>query len=111
MPKRTGRKRKRGSDEPFSDDSDLIDRAPETGVVGQVSSVSRQDAPESVLRKMQDNIGRYYAEAVGMVRDTHRYRGLADFQFATTNTPFLTKVAEHLLPLKRECIIITFTMI
>lgn len=102
VPKRTGRKRKRGSDEPFSNSASVIDGAQSTDIVGQVSSFSRRDAPESILRKMQDNIGRYHAEAVGMVKDTHRYRGLADFQFATTNVPFLTKVAQHLLPLERE---------
>ncbi|KAK7747158.1 tau 95 subunit of transcription factor TFIIIC [Diatrype stigma] len=100
VPKRTGRKRKRGSGEPFSGDVHVTDAAPETGLVNQVSSIARQDAPRSILRKMQDNIGAYQAEAVGMVKDTFRYRGLADFQFATTNSPFLTKVAEHLLPLE-----------
>ncbi|RYP11770.1 hypothetical protein DL765_007612 [Monosporascus sp. GIB2] len=100
VPKRTGRKRKRGSNEPFSGDAHRSGGTTGDGVVDRVASFGRQDAPESVLRKMQDNIGRYRAEAVGMVRDTHRYRGLADFQFSTTDSPFLTNVAEHLLPLK-----------
>ncbi|RYO98275.1 hypothetical protein DL764_007141 [Monosporascus ibericus] len=100
VPKRTGRKRKRGSDESFSGDSHSSDGSAGDGVVDRVASFGRQDTPESILRKMQDNIGRYRAEAVGMVKDTHRYRGLADFQFSTTDSPFLTNVAEHLLPLK-----------
>lgn len=101
VPKRTGRKRKRGSDEPFSGDAHTSDGT-EASASGQVASVARQDVPESILRKMQDNIGKYHAVAVGMVKDTHRYRGLADFQFATTNNPFLTNAAEHLLPLERK---------
>lgn len=49
---------------------------------------------------LKDNIGKYEAEAVGYVKDTHRYRGLADFQFSATELPYLTEVADHLLPLK-----------
>ena len=102
VPKRTGRKRKRGSDEPFSGDVSTANGATGDGAVNQVASVGRRDKPEIILRKMQDNIGRYHVEAVGSVTDTHRYRGLADFQFTTTNAPFLTKVADHLLPLDRK---------
>ncbi|KAI0408052.1 hypothetical protein F4802DRAFT_447554 [Xylaria palmicola] len=99
VPKRTGRKRKRGSDEPFSGDPDISDAATMASRAGVVSSVARQDRPPTILRKLRDNPDRYQAEAVGMIRDSHRYRGLADFQFANTNTPFLRNVAEHLLPL------------
>lgn len=49
---------------------------------------------------MQDSVDDYSVEAVGNVRVTHRYRGLADFQFANTESSFLTKTAEHLLPMK-----------
>ncbi|KAI1819161.1 hypothetical protein F4861DRAFT_528025 [Xylaria intraflava] len=99
VPKRTGRKRKRGSDESFSEDSDIRDTTAMDLQTGTVGSVARQDRPTSILRKLQDNPDKYRAEAVGMIRDSHRYRGLADFQFANTNTPFLRNVAEHLLPL------------
>ncbi|KAI1129477.1 hypothetical protein F5Y10DRAFT_264157 [Nemania abortiva] len=101
VPRRTGRKRKRGSDEPFSTDCNALDAststmASETSTVG---SVARRDSPRTILRRVRDNPDQYQAEAVGMIRDSHRYRGLADFQFANTNTPFLKNVAEHLLPL------------
>ena len=102
VPKRTGRKRKRGSDEPFSGDGDLPPGSTRNGTVTQVASLGRRDKPASILRKMQDNAEKYHVEAVGVVKDTYRYRGLADFQFATTNAPFLTKVADHLLPLERK---------
>ena len=102
VPKRTGRKRKRGSDEPFSSDVDIPAGSTGNGTVNQVASLGRRDKPASILRKMQDNAERYHVEAVGVVKDTYRYRGLADFQFTTTNAPFLTKVADHLLPLDRK---------
>ncbi|KAI1849403.1 hypothetical protein JX265_008557 [Neoarthrinium moseri] len=96
VPKRTGRKRKRGSDEPFSGDFAWSDAASSE----PVCSFARLDDPTSTLRKLQDNIGKYQAEAVGYVKDTHRYRGLADFQFSGKDYPYLTKVADHLLPMK-----------
>ncbi|KAI0537768.1 RNA polymerase III transcription factor IIIC subunit-domain-containing protein [Xylaria digitata] len=99
VPKRTGRKRKRGSDEPFSGNSNTLDATTVTSQMSTVGSVARQDHPRTILRKLQDNPDRYQVEAVGMVRDSHRYRGLADFQFANANNPFLRNVAEHLLPL------------
>ncbi|GAP92722.1 putative transcription factor tau subunit sfc1 [Rosellinia necatrix] len=99
VPKRTGRKRKRGGGEPFSGDLDILDATTAASRTSTVGSVGRLDCPRTILRKLQDNPDRYHVEAVGMVRDSHRYRGLADFQFANTNTPFLKNVAEHLLPL------------
>ncbi|KAI3334973.1 RNA polymerase III transcription factor IIIC subunit-domain-containing protein [Ustulina deusta] len=99
VPRRTGRKRKRGSNEPFSGEPDTPDPTTVSSQVSTVSSVARQDRPKTILRRLQDNPDQYQTEAVGMVRDSHRYRGLADFQFANTNNPFLKNVAEHLLPL------------
>ncbi|KAI0472120.1 hypothetical protein GGR56DRAFT_107301 [Xylariaceae sp. FL0804] len=100
VPKRTGRKRKRGSNESFSSDLDGGLGFSQINGPGQskVGSVDRQDQPKSLLRKLQDNAGRYEVEAVGMIRDSHRFRGLADFQFANTEAPYLSRVAAHLLP-------------
>ncbi|KAI1771854.1 hypothetical protein F4818DRAFT_192179 [Hypoxylon cercidicola] len=100
VPKRTGRKRKRGSNDPFVGDIHIPDRVTITSGTDDVGSVSRHDMPKSILRKMQDNLDDYQIEAVGSVQDTHRYRGLADFQFANTSSSFLTGIAEHLLPLQ-----------
>ncbi|KAI0123059.1 putative RNA polymerase III transcription factor subunit [Xylariales sp. AK1849] len=96
IPKRTGRKRIRGSGEPFSG----VIVPSEARYSGRVCSVGRQDDPNLVRRKMQDNVGKYYVEAVGAIEDTHRYRGLADFQFSATDLPYLKKVADHFLPMK-----------
>ncbi|KAI0456774.1 RNA polymerase III transcription factor IIIC subunit-domain-containing protein [Xylaria acuta] len=99
IPRRTGRKRKRGSDGPFAGDSNILDATTMGSQTNTVGSVARQDRPRTILRRLQDNADHYQAEAVGMIRDSHRYRGLADFQFSNTRTPFLKNVAEHLLPL------------
>ncbi|KAI4599835.1 tau 95 subunit of transcription factor TFIIIC [Pestalotiopsis sp. 9143b] len=97
VPKRTGRKRKRGSDEPFTGDA-IPSSADEP--YNRVCSESRQDDPSLILRKLQETAGRYQAEAVGTIRDSHRYHGLADFQFSASAMPFLTKITDHMLPLK-----------
>ncbi|CAJ2508261.1 Uu.00g094470.m01.CDS01 [Anthostomella pinea] len=100
VPRRTGRKRKRGSGDPFSGDVHLPRPMMMDSEANVVGSVDRRDSPRSILRKMQDNVDNHEVEAIGLIRDSHRYRGLADFQFASTDSPFLNKVAEHLLPMK-----------
>lgn len=80
-----------------------VDIADGKGIASEddrVSSRGRLDRPKSILRKMQDNVEDYDVEAVGHVRQTHRYRGLADFQFANTRPSFLTNLAENILPMQ-----------
>ncbi|KAK8032432.1 hypothetical protein PG990_002166 [Apiospora arundinis] len=98
VPRRTGRRRKRGTNQPFVDDDSRNRNAADPAQ--QVRSVSRQDNPKVLLRKLQDNADKYHVEAVGSIKVTHRFRGLADFQFATEDFPFMSNVAEHLMPLK-----------
>lgn len=70
VPKRTGRKRKRGTDGPWEGE---ITHA---GGGEQVSSQSRADHPKTLLRKLQDNADSYRVETAGVIKHTHRYRGL-----------------------------------
>jgi len=95
VPRRTGRKRKRGTEDAFQDAVIPMRK----GQLGRVTSTARLDKPRSILRRLQDNADDYSIEAVGMIHDSHRYRGLADFQFANADNPFLVNVAKHLLPL------------
>ena len=73
VPKRTGHKRKRGSDGPFwtpnCSPARLTDGSHPTSGVG--SQVKR------FLRSLKDNEGQYQVEVVGQVIDTYRFRGLA----------------------------------
>lgn len=68
--KRTGRKRKRGSNGPFIGADDT---AAERGE--GVSSLHKLDAPKVLRRKLQDNVGKYTVEPIGIIHNTHRYRG------------------------------------
>ena len=63
VPKRTGRKRKRGSDEPF------VDSVP----VASVASERRK--ARDMVRSLSDNVGKYQLEPVGLVNRTHVFRG------------------------------------
>ncbi|PYI35918.1 RNA polymerase III transcription factor IIIC subunit [Aspergillus indologenus CBS 114.80] len=91
VPKRTGRKRKKGSDEPF------------TGVpitTGHVEA-PRHSARE-VLQSLRDNVGRYQFEPVGMIERTHVFRGMPDFVFSTASSAFANKFRDHILPFDYE---------
>ncbi|KAH8176994.1 RNA polymerase III transcription factor (TF)IIIC subunit domain-containing protein [Sarocladium implicatum] len=96
VPKRTGRKRKRGSDEPWQGD---VEHASENQDLAQpVSSISRIDDPKVLRRKLEDNVGKYHVEAVGTVKQTHRFRGAADFQWNMGKSPFAQSYAQNVLP-------------
>lgn len=81
VPKRTGRRRKRGSSEAFTD-------APATD--GEAQDASHMQ------RTLQDNVGKYRVEAIGMVDRTHVFRGRYAL-FAVRNIIVLTDA----LPLNR----------
>ncbi|KAK5656286.1 hypothetical protein OQA88_4666 [Cercophora sp. LCS_1] len=102
VPKRTGRKRKRGSDDPFTGGDD-----PVVAGEGSVFSMHKLDAPKVLRRKLQDNVGRYAIEPIGIIRNTHRYRGksrksfnlsLTDFQYSLSDSQFMTRFVDRVLP-------------
>lgn len=107
VPKRTGRKRKRGSQGPFPQEENS-----ETPI--------RLDA-NAVFQSLNDNVGKYQIEPLGVVNITHRYRGLsylyenamtfanviilglADFHKSTIHSPFVTRVREQVLSGNGKC--------
>lgn len=111
VPKRTGRKRKRGSQDPYEDsNAPQPTSIPAPNAQGPpptvLSSFSRMDEPTQILRKMKDNVGKYTVEAVGEIRQTHRYRGkqflgtmrvlltttgMSDFHQSTSKSEFIPK--------------------
>ncbi|KAJ9139400.1 Transcription factor tau subunit sfc1 [Pleurostoma richardsiae] len=97
VPKRTGRKRKRGSDEPFQGDVQMTGSGVEDVESEGVLSRSQLDDAKVLQRKLQDNVGRYKVEPVGMIRHTHRYRGLADFQYSLKSSDFMNRFNEKVM--------------
>ena len=73
VPKRTGLKRKRGSDGPFW----TPNGSPASRPDGSHSSSSVGSQAKRFLRSLQDNEKQYQIEVVGQVVHTYRFRGLA----------------------------------
>jgi general transcription factor 3C polypeptide 5 (transcription factor C subunit 1) len=75
VPKRTGRKRKRGTDGPWEGEVERIVNIGSSAVSPEVLSRDRLDTPKVIRRKLQDNVGKYVVEPIGVINNTHRYRG------------------------------------
>ncbi|KAK8208172.1 RNA polymerase III transcription factor IIIC subunit-domain-containing protein [Phyllosticta capitalensis] len=84
VPKRTGRKRKRGSDGPWIDDPRPHDAA--------------HTDPLLPLQSLRDNPENYTVQAIGINHETHRFRTLPDFQYATSQLPLARMMRETLMP-------------
>ncbi|KAJ5262765.1 hypothetical protein N7524_008070 [Penicillium chrysogenum] len=87
VPKRTGRKRKRGSNEPFLD-------APES----EASKPPPRRTAKDLLRSLSDNPSKYQIEPVGRVERTHVFRGIPDFVYSTTASSFTNRFRDQILP-------------
>ncbi|CAG8900386.1 unnamed protein product [Penicillium egyptiacum] len=86
VPKRTGRKRKRGSNEPFAD-------APEP----EASEPPPRRTAKDLLRSLSDNPSKYQIEPVGKVERTHVFRGIPDFVYSTTASSFTNRFRDQIL--------------
>lgn len=83
VPKRTGRKRKRGSDEPSAhSDGDA-------GIARDASYL---------LRSMKDNPTRCKVEPIGNIESTHVWRAMPDFVYSTQSSTFLQEIRTKVLP-------------
>ncbi|KAJ5177219.1 uncharacterized protein N7482_003096 [Penicillium canariense] len=91
VPKRTGRKRKRGTDEPFTD------ATPES-----TGEPLRRRTAKDTMRSLSDNPSNYRVEAVGRVGRTHVFRGMPDFVYSTMNSAFTNRFREQILPYELE---------
>ncbi len=123
VPKRTGRRRKKGSTGPYLDCGEAQRHLPSSlrgQDDGNPACPRKNSTAGDFLRVLQDNIDRYEAKAVGVVEQTHRFRSkstivaekkcgrrtlmlvdMSDFVYSTTSSPFMTKIRDHILPF--EC--------
>ncbi|KAL9599910.1 MAG: hypothetical protein Q9219_003543 [cf. Caloplaca sp. 3 TL-2023] len=90
VPKRTGRKRKRGSENVSFESEEPPGSTP--------TLISDPDDAQRLVRSMQDNPDRYLIEVVGSVKQTHRFRRLPDFAWSSENSQFMDKMRKHILP-------------
>jgi general transcription factor 3C polypeptide 5 (transcription factor C subunit 1) len=99
VPRRTGRKRKRGSEGPWQGDVDVVDSGEPPSSQGKVSSQARMDDPKLLKRKLQDNVGSYDVEIAGIIEHSHRFRGLADFYWdMSSRSDFARRYIDQVLP-------------
>lgn len=82
VPGRTGRKRKRGSDEPFREYSPDEQRT---------DSITAAD----LLQRLRDNPDAYTVQAVGAIEQTHRFRRLPDFQARADDVHIMREIRQH----------------
>lgn len=82
LPKRTGRKRKRGSNEPYVESS--------TGE-NDTGTTTATD----LVRRVRDNADRYTIEPMGIISNTHRFQTLPDFQVRAAEVPIMRELREH----------------
>ena len=75
VPKRTGRKRKRGTHGPWEEEAEQPTPGQDSLISPEVLSRDRLDTPRVIRRKLQDNVGKYVVEPIGVINNTHRYRG------------------------------------
>lgn len=94
VPKRTGRKRKRGSDGPWEGDVEETGQKNRAASTTDFRSKAKLDEARIVRRKLQDNVDRYQAEVLGVIKHTHRYRGMADFNYSMKNNEFMNNFTE-----------------
>ncbi|KAI9798644.1 MAG: tau 95 subunit of transcription factor TFIIIC [Piccolia ochrophora] len=97
VPRRTGRKRKRGSSEPYMAEQRGSANGTSTHPQPTASSLSRQREQDHLFRSLTDNPDSYDIEPVGVIEKSIRFRGLSDFQYSSTNSQFLNKVKDTLI--------------
>ena len=83
--KRTGRRRKKGSNAPFEGEIEMADAPSPIILDPTICSRSRLDSPKVLRRKLQDNVDTYDVEPVGVISHTHRFRGV----YLSTLMPWL----------------------
>ena len=79
VPKIPRRKRKRGSDEPFSESA----------------AISQDVTATELLQRLRDNEDSYSLQAVGIIQDTHRFSDLPDFQVSADDVPVMQELRAH----------------
>ncbi|KAL8736624.1 MAG: hypothetical protein Q9181_002301 [Wetmoreana brouardii] len=92
VPKRTGRKRKRGSEGEWQKAVDIRSAKPRL--------LSEPQDARRLVRSLRDNIRTYRVQPLGSIGQTHRFRRLPDFVWSAEASPFVAKLREHILPLE-----------
>ena len=113
VPKRTGLKRKRGTQGPYHGDSE--NEAAPNGAKKSSQKASLTYNAKRLTHTLRESPKDHRVDLVGMIGQTHRFRGspivhvgfgritltlagLPDFVTSTADSPFMAKMREHILP-------------
>ncbi|RMZ68190.1 Transcription factor tau subunit sfc1 [Pyrenophora seminiperda CCB06] len=86
VPKRTGRRRKRGTSGPFLSEDEI----------GSHGSRATVDAP-TIYRILQDNASTYKVALAGVVDEAHRFRNMPDMQYDASHNETMIALRDHAL--------------
>lgn len=70
----------------------------EDRAASKVASNARQDSPALLRQKLQDTVGQHSVEAVGTIKNAHRFRGLADFYWDMSESRLAQDFVNKALP-------------
>jgi general transcription factor 3C polypeptide 5 (transcription factor C subunit 1) len=112
VPKRTGRKRKRGSAGPFLSEDEIASGGNGVANNSTTSSKTYVDA-STVYRTLQDNASTYKVALAGVVDETHRFRSkscslccslsvtdfldMPDLQYTAVHNDTMVGLRDHIL--------------
>ena len=102
VPKRTGRKRKRGSNDPFEFQGDQR----EISENDTERELSIPLTAEQLRRRLADNTDTYTTQPVATIKQTHRFRALPDFQLRAGSQPVMKQIGKSLVNPTRESFIL-----
>ncbi|THY54470.1 hypothetical protein D6C97_05724 [Aureobasidium pullulans] len=94
VPKRTGRKRKRGSNDPFeyhAEGREVLDEDAEDAPIAPPLTA------EQLRRRLIDNTDAYTVQPVATIKQTHRFRALPDFQLQAGSQPVMDQIGKSLV--------------
>lgn len=76
VPKRTGRKRKRGSDDPFLDGHETQPRNGDTANMQPSTTPCPYVNATTVFQSLRDNVDKYTVVPAGVIDESHRFRSM-----------------------------------
>ncbi|KAI4951915.1 hypothetical protein J4E91_003376 [Alternaria rosae] len=101
VPKRTGRKRKRGTTGPFLSKDEIASSGAGSSNSTPLTNKTYVGAP-TIYRSLQDNASTYKIALAGVVDETHRFRNMPDLQYAASHNETMVGLRDHVLPKRYE---------
>ncbi|KIW07341.1 hypothetical protein, variant 2 [Verruconis gallopava] len=93
VPKRTGRRRKIGSNVPFHDQG-----AHQNATMNDHIAPSHDSADaRALLHALRDNKDKSFVQVMGKIDQTHRFRSMPDFQYATSTNSLMQNMRNSIM--------------